>query len=189
MLMKKVIKDGNTVYVEITKEEAKILREQGEKVFETEDEETKGKYDYTDFSENINGFVRNLTDKINKKFNDKMKSKTSNFYSAFPFMSDEDIHDIFVKMLNDDENFKDESITGILPFLNQEDCDALFLKTIEKGLNISYQSVIPFVSSDCLSTFVDEYLDGKYQDVDIDSFYPFLNSADVKRVFYYKMNK
>ena len=43
----------------------------------------------------------------------------------------------------------------------------------------------PFVSQGCLARLVDEDVDGKYQDIEMDALYPFMNSQDVKRLFKY----
>ena len=43
----------------------------------------------------------------------------------------------------------------------------------------------PFISNECLSKLVDEYINGNYQDIQMDALYPFMNSKDVKRLFKY----
>jgi len=58
--------------------------------------------------------------------------------------------------------------------------------------NKSKQSIIclaPFISKECLSSLVDEYIKGNYQEVQIDHLYPFMDSQDVKRVFKYIISK
>ena len=46
-----------------------------------------------------------------------------------------------------------------------------------------------FVSEDCLSILVDEYINGKFSNLDIDKLYPFLDGEDVKKLFYFELKK
>lgn len=73
----------------------------------------------------------------------------------------------------------------IFPFLDKKDCDKLFMQFVIEGKDCKYPIVAlaPFVSQECLSKLVDEYLNGKYQDVEMSTLYPFLDKKDVKRVF------
>ena len=45
------------------------------------------------------------------------------------------------------------------------------------------------INEKAMSLFVDEYISGKYNDVDIESLYPFIDSKDVKRLFKYILKK
>ena len=77
-----------------------------------------------------------------------------------------------------------------LDAVHQEDCDSLFLKSIEDpNSNINICSLAPFLSEEALSSFVDKYIEGEYQDVNIDILYPFLKSSDIKKLFKYVVNK
>ena len=69
-----------------------------------------------------------------------------------------------------------------MPFLSNEDCDALFKKALDENWT-NIVNIVPFVSSKALSLFVDEFIDGKYQNVDIESLYPFIDSKDIKKLF------
>ena len=73
-----------------------------------------------------------------------------------------------------------------MPFLSTEDCDALFKKALDENWAIVV-NIVPFVSSTALSIFVDEYINGNYQNIDIESLYPFIDSKDIKKLFQHFM--
>ena len=71
-------------------------------------------------------------------------------------------------------------------FFEEEDCDKIFRKLIIEsnwGYAHNISSLAPFVSEECLSSLVDEYLDGKYPDLSLESILPFLDSKDVTKIF------
>ncbi|MDE5855944.1 MAG: hypothetical protein K2H06_02755, partial [Anaeroplasmataceae bacterium] len=91
-----------------------------------------------------------------------------------------------LSIINDGENskYKDFDLEELFPFLNDEDTELLFIKGIsEHNSKIDPVALAPFVSEKALTVFVDEYLKGNYQDVDIDGLYPFMKSSDIKRLF------
>jgi len=117
-------------------------------------------------------------------------SKTEKLIKMLPHMDEEDIHEIVLDLLRDEESLRELNVEEILPFLCAEDCDSLFLLAIRAGnKKLIPENIAHFVSRECLSRVVDEYLDGKLPTLDIDSLYPFLSSKDIKRVFYYTMSK
>lgn len=131
-----------------------------------------------DFSESFNNFNKTFSYKnINK---DKKK-----YIGLLPFMSKDDIEECFDEALKNDDN----SIIGFLPFLKTKKVDELFDKIINKEASVKLTSVLPFVSSDKLSWFVSEYVLGRYQDVNINCLYPFLKSEDIKKLYFYMINK
>ncbi|MBQ9071320.1 MAG: hypothetical protein IJY23_08255 [Clostridia bacterium] len=103
-----------------------------------------------------------------------------------PYMSKKDAHSVCEKLLANDETLKNLDIATIMPFLDKEDCDAIFVKCVEvNNTNYDLATAIPFVSAKCLSRVVDNYIAGEYPELDIDSLYPFLSDADIKRIFYH----
>ena len=75
-------------------------------------------------------------------------------------------------------------------YLGEKDLGELFLKgTLEKNKLINPVVLAPYVSDKYLSSFVDAYLEGRCQDVDIDELYPYLNGKDIKRLFRYFLSK
>lgn len=124
-------------------------------------------------------------------FGKKKNSKDDELLAALPFMNKEDIHELVTEIINDSEQYKSLNLVEIFPFLSVNDCDALFMKFImdDNKYTTSLVAVLPFVSASCLSRFVDEYVNGKYQNIEMSALYPFLNSKDVKRVFNYILSK
>lgn len=124
-------------------------------------------------------------------FGKKKNSKADELLAALPFMNKEDIHELVTEIINDSEQYKSLNLVEIFPFLSVNDCDALFMKFImdDNKYTTSLVAILPFVSASCLSRFVDEYVNGKYQNIEMSALYPFLNSKDVKRVFNYILSK
>ena len=103
-----------------------------------------------------------------------------------PFMDDEDIHDCVQSILEQEGSCRGVALVGMMPFLEEEDCDALLLKYVADNADkprCSIAALAPFVSDECLSKLVDGYLDGKYQNLSLESLYPFLPERDVRRLF------
>ena len=118
------------------------------------------------------------------------KSKASKIYKMMPYMDDEDLHEVVVKIIDGDEEYKDINVSAIVPFLSSSDCDLLFINAIEKHeKNKVIKKMAPFVSQECLSKFSDEYIKGNYQYVNIDYLYPFMAAKDIKKVFKYIISK
>lgn len=142
----------------------------------------------------VNDLVRNTFGAANKvmssvggMFKDSTRTpKTKKLVSMLPFMDDEDIHEVVIGILENKEEYKDLDLVSIMPFLSTEDCDALFKKALDEKWAIVV-NIVPFVSSTALSIFVDEYIEGNYQDIDIESLYPFIDSKDIKKLFHYFM--
>lgn len=119
-------------------------------------------------------------------------SKSNKLISALPFMSEEDIHKIVEEILQNSEEYQDINLVAVMPFLSKMDRDALFMKFIVETDNDNHKyiyGIAPFVSTECFTKFVDGFIDGKYQDVNINALYPFMNNSDVKRVFDYIISK
>ena len=103
-----------------------------------------------------------------------------------PFLDEEDVREIAENLLNDPSKYDGLDLRAVLPFLNENDCDALFLKIAldtNKEYKHSLASFACFVSEECLSKLVDKYIAGELEGVNMNKFYPFLSSKDVKRLF------
>ena len=62
----------------------------------------------------------------------------------------------------------------------------MFLTLLEKGKlgkTTSILSIAPFLSEEALDKFVDHYIKGQYQHVNVNSLYPFMDSKTVKKLF------
>ena len=107
-----------------------------------------------------------------------------------PYMSEEDAHEFCKKLIASDEMIKKVNIADIMPFVSKDDCDALFLKCIiiTDGKS-DIAKAVPYVSKSCLAVVVDDYINGKYPDLDMDSLYPFLSDEEIKKIFYHIINK
>ena len=94
-----------------------------------------------------------------------------------------------------DENYKGLDIESLMPFMSKEDCGVLFEKSLEAndkepGVDGKlYLKCVPYVDEAVLSKLVDRYVAGGFENIRMDNIYPYLSSADVKRIFYYELNK
>lgn len=144
--------------------------------------------------ENINlgkDFGNVFGETFGNMFDQNKNSKSNKLIMALPFLDKEDIHEIVEKILANTEEYKELNLIAVFPFLHKNDCDKLFMRFVLDGDNEKYPivSLAPFVSKECLSKFVDEYVNGNFQEVEINLLYPFLDTKDVKRVFKYVLTK
>lgn len=149
------------------------------------------KEDIDNIVNNALGMANNVLSSVGGMFKDRSKNpKSKKITSMLPFMDDEDIHEIVMRIIEDKEEYKDLDLVSIMPFLSSDDCDLLFKVAIEEKWDVSnIIGIAPFVSSNAMSLFVDEYIDGKYNDVSIEPLYPFIDSKDLKRLFKYILKK
>ena len=105
-----------------------------------------------------------------------------------PYMNKEDAHELCEKILASPCMFQKINVAEIMPFVTQEDCDALFLNSIKNSSECDIAKAVPFVSHECLSHVVDGYVAGEYPELDVDSLYPFLEDAEIKKIFYHIIN-
>ena len=145
------------------------------------------KEEVNDLVRNTFGAAKEVMSSVGGMFKDTTRTpKSKKLISMLPFMDDEDIHEIVIGILENKEEYKDLDLVSIMPFLSTEDCDALFKKALDENWAIVV-NIVPFVSSTALSIFVDEYIDGNYQNIDIESLYPFIDSKDIKKLFQHFM--
>jgi hypothetical protein len=151
----------------------------------------------TEFGDKIATKINNALDAAAKSFNESVaaaqekaarKKKVDKLAKMFPYMQEEEIHEIAEQILNGDEELKDIDIASLLPFMSQEDAGALFEKSLEAGDKL-YLDCVPYVGEEVLSKLVDRYVSGECQDLRMDGIYPYLSSKDVKRIFYYELRK
>ena len=205
MILKKTIENDKEVFIPISLEEAVLLdesmlvftddsydeyEERMDELEEQDDDTTftfdsndgfKGPFSKGDIDNIVNnglGRASNVLSSVGGMFKDRSKNpKSKKITSMLPFMDDEDIHEIVMGIIEDKEDYKDLDLVSIMPFLSSLDCDLLFKAAIEEKWDVSnIAGIAPFVSSKAMSLFVDEYISGKYNDVDIESFYPIIDS-------------
>ncbi len=82
-----------------------------------------------------------------------------------------------------------------MPFMSKEDCSVLFEKSLaandeKPGVDGKlYLKAVSYVGEETLSKLVDRYIEGGFENIKMDNIYPYLSSADVKRIFYYELRK
>lgn len=211
----KVIIDGKEYYQKIEEgdivEESKETESES-KTSETETDNTeeisggeKFKRDTQEFFEKVGNGAKDFGAKLvdgAKNLGAKIKEGTERLFNKdksidpdsveakllrlLPYMSKEDAHGVCEKLLSNDETIKNLDAATIMPFLSKNDCDAIFVKCIEVN-NTDYDlaKTVPYVSAECITSVVDNYIAGAYPELDIDSLYPFLSDTDIKRIFYH----
>ena len=161
-----------------------------------------------EFGEKVATGAKNLGEKITvgaKDLGKRIRTGTERLFSKdkstdpnstearllrlLPYMSAKEAHEVAEKLISNDKSLAKLNISTVMPFLSAADCDAVFKKCIELG-NTDYDlaAVVPYVSVSCLSEIVDGYIGGKYPELDIDLFYPFLGDEEIKRIFYHIVN-
>ena len=204
MILKRVTINDTETYVPISFDDAIEYDKKDELIFTDADEKDKFEDRLEELDDSLEkntskktidfDFANKIISRVNKTLDKRLKEsitekcdkKTSKMITVLPFMDDEDIHEIVEGILNGDELYKDLNLTPLMPFFEEEDCDKIFRKLIIEsngGYAHNISSLAPFVSEECLSSLVDEYLDGKYPDLSLESLLPFLDSKDVKKIF------
>ncbi|MBR6406799.1 MAG: hypothetical protein IKS18_11510 [Lachnospiraceae bacterium] len=147
-------------------------------------------------SEAMNSVGRGVQDSINAaQDRANQKKKADKLAKLLPFMEEAEIHEIAEKVIAGDEEFKDVDIASLMPFMSKEDCSVLFEKSLEAndekpGVDGKlYLKAVPYVGEEVLSKLVDRYVEGGFENIKMDNIYPYLSSADVKRIFYYELRK
>lgn len=206
MKLRKVVVDGKTYYEEIIEEKEvvnpEIIEEENNKGYDSKENKNykESGDDKTPLQKAVDGIntnIKNFGSCIKKEFdsakirfdqNKKSRAMTVKLVKILPFMDEEDIHEIVQKIIENDKKFKDVDLVAIMPFVSKEDADTLFLNKLNNDDSISIE-LVHFVSSECLSKLVDAYIEGKYENLDVDALYPFLDKEDVKKLFYFELNK
>ena len=151
-----------------------------------------------DLGDKINAGARDINQRFkegterlfNKDKSTDPNSTEAKLLKLLPYMSKKEAHGLCEKLLDNDESLKKLNIATIMPFISADDCDAVFIKSIElNNRNSDLGSAVPFVSRRCLERMVDDYIAGKYPELDIDELYPFLADAEIKKLFYHILNE
>lgn len=64
--------------------------------------------------------------------------------------------------------------------------DKMFLETVDEGKD--YTRFLPFISSRVMHKIVEDVIAGK-REMNLDQMYPFMSNEDMKKVFYYYLDK
>ena len=141
----------------------------------------------TDGARDIGAKMKEGTERLfNRDRSVDPNSTEAKLLRLLPYMSEEDAHEFCKKIIASDEMVKKVDVADIMPFVSKEDCDALFLKCIIVSDGKSdIAKAVPYVSKTCLAVVVDDYINGKYPDLDMDSLYPFLSDEEIKKIFYH----
>lgn len=104
-----------------------------------------------------------------------------------PFLGAEEIDMIAKNVLeSESEEWKGFRINDLFPFMSTALIDKMFLETVESGKD--YGKFLPFISGRVMHEIVEEVLAGK-REMNLDQMYPFMSNEDMKKVFYYYLNK
>lgn len=104
-----------------------------------------------------------------------------------PFLGTEEIDLIAKKVLESEaEEWKGFCINDLFPFMSTAVIDKMFLETVEAGKD--YGRFLPFISSRVMHEIVEDVITGK-REMNLDAMYPFLSNEDMKKVFYYYLDK
>ena len=134
----------------------------------------------------LGNYMKDLGKSINSYKDSTLKSgsKANKLLKVLPYLEQDDIHELVQDLINGNESLEDINIVAFLPFLSSNDCNELFIKALEDGNdNYRAEEIAPFVSKECLSKIVDKYINGELKDLNVERLYPFLTSADIKKVF------
>ena len=104
-----------------------------------------------------------------------------------PFLGAEEIDMIAKNILESEaEEWKGFRIIDLFPFMSTAVIDKMFLETVEAGKD--YGRFLPFVSGRVMHEIVEDVIAGK-RELDLNRMYPFMSDEDIKRVFYFYLNK
>ena len=104
-----------------------------------------------------------------------------------PFLGAEEIDMIAKNILESEaEEWKGFRIIDLFPFMSTAVIDKMFLETVEAGKD--YGRFLPFVSGRVMHEIVEDVITGK-REMNLDTMYPFLSNEDMKKVFYYYLDK
>lgn len=104
-----------------------------------------------------------------------------------PFLGAEEIDMIAKNVLESEaEEWKGFRLNDLFPFMSTAVIDKMFLETVESGKD--YGRFLPFVSGRVMHEIVEDVITGK-REMNLDTMYPFLSNEDMKKVFYYYLDK
>ncbi len=105
-----------------------------------------------------------------------------------PFLEDDAIDKLAEAVLKNGDSAWNISFHDLLPFLSDEVIDRIFIEKVKKE-DPSAKEMAPFVNDETFHKIVDLYLNGEIKNIDIDSFYYYMDEDDLRRLFKKAMNK
>jgi hypothetical protein len=102
--------------------------------------------------------------------------------TLLPFLSEEDIQRMMNEILAKGHSFDHLSEKDLFPFMDDDALDEAFLDRVRKG-DPSAKNYAPFVSDEAYHELVEDYVSGKLENIDLDSYYPFMDESDIRKVF------
>ncbi|MCH3909613.1 MAG: hypothetical protein LKF75_04290 [Bacilli bacterium] len=127
--------------------------------------------------DDLTGFMKIVLDSGRKDFN---------FRPLLPFL-DEDGLDYIGEYLKNGGDLQGMSLKDIFPFLEDDAVDALFLEAAERN-DPELSKLAVFVSDDGWHQLAKGFVEGKYQNLDLNSLYVFMDDDDIKLIFKKMMN-
>ena len=104
-----------------------------------------------------------------------------------PFLGAKEIDMLAKKILeSEEEEWKGFRLNDLFPFMSTAVIDKMFMESVEAGKD--YGRFLPFISGRVMHEIVEDVLAGK-RDINLDAMYPFMSNEDIKRVFYYYLDK
>lgn len=201
MILVKTTVDEKEYYKEVS--EDRICEYEGEEVIYVDEDSCSGTRHTLEFSNgdisleshgksfDVSGIIRNAGSVYNL-FKARFDDIDHKIMEMLPFLDEDDIHKVVSSIISGENDLSNRKVVSMLPFMKQDDCDALFdyyLNDRDKCSRLT--SFGPFVSDECLSRFVGNYISGKFSEseIEVSALYPFMNSDDVRRLFLYYTSK
>lgn len=104
-----------------------------------------------------------------------------------PFLGEAEMNELVNRIWeSEDKSWKGIEIRRILPFLNSNRVDELFQKAVEKGED--YRVFLSFLSGRKMHEIVEKVLEGELE-MELDAMYPFMSAEDIRKVFYFYLEK
>lgn len=104
-----------------------------------------------------------------------------------PFLGAEEIDMLANKILeSEEEEWKGFRLNDLFPFMSTALIDKMFLEEVEAGKD--YGRFLPFISGRVMHKIVEDVIAGK-RELNLDQMYPFMSNEDMKKVFYYYLDK
>ncbi len=151
-----------------------------------------------EFGERFVAGARELGEKIKmgterlfaKDNSEDPNSREAKLLKILPYLSPDEAHNVCTELIADEKILGELELAPLMPFLSAEDCDALFGRALQLGAaEDDLVAAMKYVSEACASELVDGYIAGKYPELNVDKFYPFLSDANIKKLFYHIINK
>ena len=160
-------------------------------VEEINDKETKGsskqKQEFKSV-EDISSIINEAFAGIRNVFVD-LSGNRNGIASMLPFLGSEEIKELAQMIIDGHEDTKNLKLSSVFPFLEERDCDKIFLARMKEIPTKELTALFPFVSKEALSVMVDEYLEGNFEGLNMNSVYPFLDQESIKKIFYKELKK